>query len=147
MLERLRRLLEPQPVAPVADDELARVAQVVLLLEAAWSDETVQPEEQALLRDLLQRRFGLDAAGSEALLAEAERRRRAGHDHFSFTRLLNDRLDHAARLAVLEDLWRIVYADGVLDAHEDALLHKFARLLEIPHRELIALKLRVRDGE
>jgi uncharacterized tellurite resistance protein B-like protein len=39
----------------------------------------------------------------------------------------------------------VVYSDGVLDAHEDALVHKLSKLLGLKHEEAIALKLRARD--
>jgi uncharacterized tellurite resistance protein B-like protein len=47
-------------------------------------------------------------------------------------------------LAVLELLWQVVYNDGVLEAREDALMHKMGTLLGVRHEELMALKLKVK---
>ena len=47
------------------------------------------------------------------------------------------------KLAIMETLWRIVYADGVLDKYEDALARQLAGLLRLSPRQAIDLKLRV----
>ena len=146
LLQRLHRLLSGDAAALPADAaDAAALAEAVLLLEMAWADDDLAAPERRAVREALARRHGLAPADVDALLAAAENARRESHDHFAFTRLLCERLDRPARLAVLRELWRVVYADGVLAVAEDALIHKFARLLEIPHRDLIALKLSVRD--
>jgi uncharacterized tellurite resistance protein B-like protein len=40
-------------------------------------------------------------------------------------------------------VWRVIYADGKLDKHEDYLVKKIAHLLNLRHREMIDAKLRV----
>jgi hypothetical protein len=35
------------------------------------------------------------------------------------------------------------YTDNLLDAHEDYLVHKLARLLNLDHRELIEAKMKI----
>jgi len=42
----------------------------------------------------------------------------------------------------MELVWKLVYADGILDKHEDYLAHKLAKLLRLSHRELIDAKLK-----
>ncbi len=44
---------------------------------------------------------------------------------------------------LMEMVWRVVYADGKLDKHEDYLVKKMARLLHIRHSEMINAKLKV----
>ena len=45
----------------------------------------------------------------------------------------------------MEALWRIVYADGVLDKHEDALARQLTTLLRISPKKSIELKVKVLD--
>ncbi|MBW7865764.1 MAG: TerB family tellurite resistance protein, partial [Candidatus Hydrogenedentes bacterium] len=45
------------------------------------------------------------------------------------------------------DLWRVINADGSLDAHEDHLAHKLMDLLRLNHKQFIEAKLRVVRGE
>jgi len=44
-------------------------------------------------------------------------------------------------------VWKVIYADGKLDKHEDHLAHKLSSLLKLNHKQLIDAKLKVRDGE
>ena len=40
-------------------------------------------------------------------------------------------------------VWKIAYADGRLDKHEDYLVHKLAKLLRLTHNQLIDAKLKI----
>jgi uncharacterized tellurite resistance protein B-like protein len=44
----------------------------------------------------------------------------------------------------LEEIWRIVYADGELSGHEDSLVHKLSFLLGLTHKQLIDAKLKAK---
>jgi uncharacterized tellurite resistance protein B-like protein len=44
-------------------------------------------------------------------------------------------LPREQRLSILEDLWRVVLADGERDAHEDALIRRLAPLLGLSDRD------------
>lgn len=139
-----RRLAPPAPAtAPAADDRL-RIATCALLLEAAHADDRLEEAERSAILEIARGGFGLAEAEAAELiaLAEAERRRRT--DLYGFARLLSVELDEAGRLEVLRRLWTVVYSDGRLEAHEDALMHKLATLLGLPHADLIAVKLAVK---
>ena len=45
---------------------------------------------------------------------------------------------------MLEAVWRVVYADGRIDKHEDYLVHQLANLLRLRHKELIDAKIRTK---
>jgi len=150
MFDALRKLFEAQPAAreagaPEAQRRLA-VATCALLLEAAQADDEFSPDERDLVTALVKERFGLAGADLEELLELAESRRQRSAGLYEFTRLIGEHTGHAGKLEILELLWRVVYRDGRLEAREDALMHKLARLLELPHGDLIALKLRVKGG-
>ena len=44
---------------------------------------------------------------------------------------------------IVEETWRVIYADGTLDGHEDFLVHKVSRLFNMTHGMLIDAKMRV----
>ncbi|PID78486.1 hypothetical protein CSB20_14915 [bacterium DOLZORAL124_64_63] len=127
-----------------ATEESLRLATCVLLLEVAHADDDFRPEEQEALEGIVARRFGLDPAATARLLAEAEQERQGAGDLYVFARQVNTHYPKARKLAILELLWDVVYSDGVLEAHEDALMHKLGNLLSIRHEDLMALKVRVR---
>lgn len=148
MIESIRRFfnqhLAPGGADPADDARRLRVAVCVLLLEAAHADADFAAEERAALEELVRARFDLDEDEVARLLALAEEQRRRSTDLFQFTRLLAESYDRARKLEVLELLWRVIYSDGRLEAHEDALVHKLAGMLGLKHRELIGLKLKVK---
>ena len=128
------------------DDDLTnlQVAACALLLEAAHADSDFTEEEEKTIAGMVGARFGLDAEQTSELLHVADEDRRTRGDLYQFARLINDNFSHARKLAVLELLWQVVYSDGVLEAHEDALMHKMGTLLGVRHEELMALKLKVK---
>jgi uncharacterized tellurite resistance protein B-like protein len=150
MFDALRKLFEAQPAAREAEGQAARrrlaVATCALLLEAAQADDEFSPAEKDLVTALVRERFGLAGDDLEGLLELAESRRQSSAGLYEFTRLIGQHTGHAGKLEILELLWRVVYRDGRLEAREDALMHKLARLLELPHGDLIALKLRVKGS-
>ena len=79
--------------------------------------------------------FGLNDAEAGTLIEEAEAVHHEATDLHRFTRAINDRYDHADRLAVMEMLWEVVYADGRLHAYEANLIRRVGGLLHITDRE------------
>jgi len=146
MLNRIKALLGAAPAVEAAPRrERIQVATCVLLLEMAHADETLHPLEEQLVSDLLQRRFDLPTEDVEELMAFSERERRESLDLFQFAREINAHFSHDEKLEIMDTLWRIIYADGVLDAYEDALIRRLATLLRLSHREMIAAKVAVLD--
>jgi uncharacterized tellurite resistance protein B-like protein len=127
-------------------DETARLrlATAVLLVEAAQADSEFHDAEREALVRMLRARFGLDAAGADDLLSAAEQARWESGDLYQFARQINDSFPLPRKLAIVELLWEIVYSDGALEAHEDALMHKMGNLLGIRLEDLMALKRKVR---
>ncbi len=128
----------------VQEEHDLRVATCVLLLEAAHADDDFSADECRTIEKMVGVRFGLGADETSELLALAEKERATGGDLYRFARQVHDNYPRPRRLAVLELLWEIVYNDGVLEAHEDALMHKMGTLLGIRHEELMAVKVSVR---
>lgn len=130
------------------DDTLRlQVATCALLLEAAHADDKYSEAEVKTIMALVGKRFQLGDDQTADLLHVADEERRRSGDLYQFARLVNDNFTRERKLAVLELLWQVVYSDGVLEAHEDALMHKLGTLLGIRHEELMALKRRVKRDQ
>ncbi|MFH1843078.1 MAG: TerB family tellurite resistance protein [bacterium] len=138
--------VEPgQQKATTREAELRlRVATCALLLEAAHADDDFSADEEQMIHELIRQRFQISAAAADMLIGLAGQERQESTDLYQFTRLIGQKFDRSQKLAILEQLWRVVYSDGLLEAHEDALMHKLNNLLGLKHQELIALKLRVK---
>ena len=58
--------------------------------------------------------------------------------------MLRDRLSLEEKREIIAMMWRLVYADGELDALEDNLIWRTAELLAVPARDRMELKQMVR---
>ncbi len=124
-----------------------KMATSALLLEMAASDGDCSAQEQQLIVDILQDKFGLSSADAAELLEMAEAERQTSIDLWHFTNEINVNFSKAEKLMVIEAIWQVIYADGRLDKYEDYLVHQLARLMRIDHEDMIAAKLKVRDAQ
>jgi uncharacterized tellurite resistance protein B-like protein len=98
-------------------------------------DDDFDAAERATIERLLAQRFELEPTAVQALLAEAERAVRHSTQFFPFTQEICRRLEPEARVQIIEMLWAVAYADGVLDPQEDMLLRRIAGLIAVPDGE------------
>jgi uncharacterized tellurite resistance protein B-like protein len=129
------------PDASVAR-ECTRRAVSLLLVAAARADGAFTAAEAREIAQLVSSHFALPADETAELVAAAASERSG--ELYPATRVLVAHLDRPARREVLGLMWRVVFSDGRLEAHEEALMRRAAKLLDIPHRELIDLKLTAR---
>ena len=135
-------LNRPAAAAAGRPDEL-QLALAALLVEAAHSDDRFDESERAVIARLLERRFNLAEAATRVLLAAGEREAERSAELFHLTRIVNERLSHAQRIELIEMLWEVAYADGVLDQYEDSLLRRIGGLVYVSDRERGAARQRV----
>ncbi|MGE0240406.1 MAG: TerB family tellurite resistance protein [Parvibaculaceae bacterium] len=136
MIDRLLDLLSgraaPAPAGNARDLEHAVAA---LLIEAARMDENFDATERGTIEHLLAERFDLDPEAVYALIADAEQAVRQSTQYFPFTRQINDTLSGEERVQIIEMLWKVAYADGILDRYEDMLLRRIAGLIHVTDRD------------
>ena len=127
---------------PLAVEESLRLAAAALLFETALADYDLGDTERSTIHALVCSQFSLSDVDSKALLALAESQAKEATDLHGFTSLINKHWTEQQRLTLVEQMWRVVYADGRLDDHELHLMRKIQRLLHIPQRDFVAAKLR-----
>lgn len=131
--------------APDAAHRL-HLAAAVLLVEVMRSDRDLAESERRAALAALQRRFGLTPDEQSALLEQAETAARDAHDFHSFTSRLNEAFEFDDKVRMVEQLWEVAYADGVLSAHEHHVIRKIAELLHVPQGAYINAKLRAKQA-
>jgi len=136
MLDRLMNLLTGTEAAsvPTGADEL-QLAVAALLVEAARMDDNFDAKERAAIERILAARFDLTPGAVHTLVEAAEERMREATQYFPFTHAITTQLSTQQRVDIIEMLWEVAYADGVLDPHEDMLLRQIAGLIHVPDRE------------
>jgi uncharacterized tellurite resistance protein B-like protein len=130
---------------PLDGDGDLQVAVTALLVEAALMDDRFEESERKSIIDLLCLRFAMTASQANALLASAEGAVKASTQLFRFTRTIAENLDLTERVRIVEMLWEVAYADGVLSAHEDALIRRIAGLVYVDDADRTAARRRVRS--
>lgn len=112
-----------------------RQAVAALLVHASRIDGEVDGVEVAARDRLLRDKFNLSDDDIARLLAEAEAADAEAVDLFRFTRAIKDAYDRDARGHVLEMLWELVLADGVIDDQEAHMVWRVSGLLGFTSRE------------
>jgi uncharacterized tellurite resistance protein B-like protein len=132
MIDRLFDFLSGRaaPAVAASPGELQH-AVAALLIEAARMDDNFDAAERATIEGMLARRFDLEPQAVNSLIAKAEEAVRRSTQYFPFTRRINDRLSGEERVQIIEMLWKVAYADGVLDPYEDMLLRRIAGLIHV----------------
>lgn len=135
MLDRILKLLSGEEglSASKSPDSL-QVAVAALMVEAARMDDRFEGPERQTIERLLMERFGLPPEAAGLLLRSAEAEVARSTQLFPFTSLTVKRLDEDERIRVIEMLWEVAYADGVLDPQEDMLVRRIAGLIHVPDR-------------
>lgn len=147
MLDRLMKLFSTDSdpaVGPVLADDEVRLAAGALLVHAMRIDGTAAEAEQAKVKETLTQRFELADDELAELIDAAEQADTKANDLYQFTSKLTRHLDQPGRQRIVEMLWHVVYADGVLDAYEDNLVWRVAELLGVSTRDRMILKKQVR---
>lgn len=130
---------------PQTAERRRELAAAVLMVEVARADFDEDARELDVVRKQLGDRFGLSDSEIDKLLSEAQQTADREVSLHRYVETLNDALEYDDKIAVLEMLWRVAYADGVLEKHEEHLMRRYADLLYIPHRDWIQAKLRVAE--
>lgn len=136
MIDRVLDFLtgKAAPAVTKGADDL-QVAVAALLIEAARMDDDFNLEERRAIEHVLTERFDLSPERLHELFVAAERAVRGSTQFFPFTQQIVKNISHEERGQILEMMWQVAYADGVLDPQEDMLLRRIAGLIHVDDRE------------
>lgn len=143
LFDRLKEAVQPQTTGSRDPEQAQHIAAAVLLLEMAHADNVHDQIEYAEIRRQLQTHFGLSGSESEELLDAASPEARSAVSLYDYLKTLNEGLTEPEKCRVLEMLWRVAYADGVLDPQEEHLMRDLADLLYLPHEQFLKAKFAV----
>jgi len=147
MLTKLQKFFEQylgkETESTIPLERRLQMASAALMVEMLHVDEQVTAEEDEKLRQLLLQRFHLDASEIESLIDLAHNEKHDATDYYQFTSLLNTHYSQQQKIDLVEDLWKLAYADHQLDKYEEHLLRRLAELLHVPHQDFIRTKHKV----
>jgi uncharacterized tellurite resistance protein B-like protein len=148
LIKKILNLLVDMGTARAADSgegmaARVQVATCVLLLEIAHSDDRFTEAERGRILEILKERFQLPDDEVAELLELGQIERKQSSDLWQFTNMIDNNYSREEKERVVECLWKVVYADGRLNIHEDHLIHRLSKLLNLSHKQLIEAKKKV----
>ena len=142
MIDRIKSLLAAmgggaaEPVLPdTAGVDALHLAAAALLAEVALGDGDFDDAERRAINSIVGKRFGLSETQAKALVEAAEQAAKDATHLLRFTRVIKDNFTDSERVELIEMIWEVVYADGVLHDYEDSLLRRIAGLIYVSDRD------------
>lgn len=130
----------------IDSQQVMHLASAALLLEVSRADFDIQDEELEAIANSLIERFDFSKQEADSLIKLARTEQDSHVSIHPFVKIINDECSADEKKLLLEDLWRVAYADDKLDKYEEYQLRKIADLLYIPHSAFIQTKLKVTEA-
>lgn len=148
MLTKIKDFFNNNAALKTGDDSKRKesgiqVAACALLLEMASIDDEFSETEREGIISILEEEFGLAEVMAKEVMELAGLELKENVDVWQFTSLINKNYSPDEKMQLIELVWKVVYADGHLDKHEDYLVKKLSRMLNLSHKEMIDAKLKV----
>ena len=142
MLSAIKQFFETQMDSGSALDEehRLRLASAALLVEMMHQDHEVDEKEEAAVLDALQQKFDLPAPEAQSLLKLAHEETKGATDYHQFTHLIAKHYPQDKKIKLIEFLWSVAYADGVLDKYEEHMVRRIADLIHVSHKDFMQAK-------
>ena len=131
MLRFFDQLLAGKPAPEVNKDEKLRLAATALLFRALYVDGDPDPREMESIHRIVSTEFGLAEDEVEKLMHAAATSAVESADLYGWTRLINAEYSYDEKCYLMEKLWQVVLADGVIDDHESALMRRLSGLIHV----------------
>ena len=120
-----------------------QLAEAALMYHVIAVDGVIRDEEKIRMAELLSQQFNLDEEETKRLAQDAKTAEHEAIDLYKFTSILKRALNEEERIKIIEHLWEMVFADGILHELEDNIVWRIAELLAVDSRNRVLLKQRV----
>ncbi len=139
MFQRLKQLLanlDTPAAGPRSHNfEERQLAAAALMVEAATLDADFDQTERQRIAALLQASFQLDADDARQLVELAQAKVADSVEWHGFTQAIKAGFGPEERVALIEMLWEVAYADGVLHDYEASLIRRINGLIYVSDRD------------
>ncbi len=123
------------------------LAVAVLLHEARRADADESHGESDAGAQALVELLGLERSDAVALLEEGRARAQALASFYAPVSVIKRDFSLEQRIALVEQLWRVSFADGQLNLYEDHYVRKIAHLLYVPNVQNMLARNRAKQGD
>ena len=140
--EFFKSLLEQESQPEQLDVSLAAA---VLLVEITKADHQIDNNEKAELLKAIQSLTGLPESQAQVLYDQALEVSEDANDLYRFTSQIHKLFNYDKKMELMISLWKVAFADAVLDKYEEYSIRRIAELLYIPHGDFIRSKILAKE--
>jgi uncharacterized tellurite resistance protein B-like protein len=146
MIDKIKSFFSKNVLEPEAEtsspDQLATAA---LLIEVMVIDGDLDDQEMQAIAGTLSNMLDLTEEQIDQLIELSKEEVADATSLYQFTKEINEHFDIEKKLSLMTAMWRVAFADGHLDKHEENIIRRVADLLHIRHSEYIRCKANARD--
>jgi uncharacterized tellurite resistance protein B-like protein len=140
MFDKLKTFFDKKTEISEFSFDSDKIAIVALLISTAKYDGNFNDSEKIEIQKLIENYFSLSSQNTGDLFKAAERIESEANDLQQFTRSLNEVLNEEEKLTIMELIWKIVMADGIIDNYEENLVRRLSGLLYLQDKDIGNIK-------
>ena len=146
MIDKIKSFFSKNVLKPETEttspDQLATAA---LLIEVMVIDGNLDDQEMQAIAGTLSSMLDLSKEQIDQLIELSKEEVAEATSLYQFTKEINEHFDIEKKLSLMTAMWRVAFADGHLDKHEENIIRRVADLLHIRHSEYIRCKTNAKD--
>ena len=127
----------------VSVEHQLNLAAAALLIEMSFQDDEVHEKEKAAVKQVMSKQLELSENEISELYTLAEEEKHQATDYHQFTSLITQHYTQPQKINLIESLWKVAYADNVLDKHEEHMVRRISDLIHVSHKDFLQAKHRV----
>ena len=140
MFDNLKTFFDKKTDLTEISFDSEKIAVVALLISTAKYDGNFDESERLEIHNLIKNYFLLSSESTDDLFKAAEKIENEANDLQQFTRSLNKLLNEEEKLKIIEMIWKIVMADGIIDNYEENLVRRLSGLLYLQDKDIGNIK-------
>ena len=140
MFDKLKTFLDKKTDISEINFDSEKIAVVALLISTAKYDGNFDESERLEIQKLIKSYFSLSNENTDGLFKAAEEIENKANDLQQFTRSLNKVLNEEEKLKIIELIWKIIMADGIIDNYEENLVRRLSGLLYLQDKDIGNIK-------
>lgn len=140
MFDNLKTFFDKKTDLTEISFDSEKIAVVALLISTAKYDGNFDESERLEIHNLIKNYFSLSSESADDLFKAAEKIENEANDLQQFTRSLNKLLNEEEKLKIVELIWKIVMADGIIDNYEENLVRRLSGLLYLQDKDIGNIK-------
>jgi len=119
------------------------LAAAALLIEMSFQDDEVHEKEKTAVKQVMSKQLELSENEISELYTLAEEEKHQATDYHQFTSLITQHYTQPQKINLIESLWKVAYADNVLDKHEEHMVRRISDLIHVSHKDFLQAKHRI----